>query len=86
MFLTDEGNRDPGDIVRIANEPLRTRESMGDLVDQDNIPLETQVEKLKVFSKDHLVTGTPANPTRGPIIAAGRPVIQGRHRKQWKRY
>jgi len=50
-FLVDQGNRDPWDIVRIAKNPFGTRETMGEITDQDGTPITSQQDLVKAFEK-----------------------------------
>jgi len=55
-------------VVRLAKDPFRIREAMGDITDQEGKGIKTQQERAEVFIKHNLVSHGAAQPDT-PLIA-----------------
>jgi len=68
-FLHEQGHRHPWDIIRIAKDPSRHFQHMGDLTDEHDCKLVSYLEKVGSFQARHLVSLLPPNiePNQDPL-------------------
>jgi len=71
-FITEQGDKDPWQVARVAKDPFRLRQYMGNLTDVQGNPLDTDQDKVQGIKEQHLVW-IPGDPkllpeTPSPIL------------------